>query len=97
MLGFEFQLVYRLGRKNHEIDALSKRKDSEILEAISGTSWELWDEIRERIKNDLRYKEVMKKLDTNAKRVENYEMGDELLKYKRRVVVLSVGILLRRF
>lgn len=47
-----------------------------MLEAFSSPSWRVCDEIREEIKLDLRYKEVMEKLEMSDKGVENYEMRD---------------------
>lgn len=96
LLGFEFQLVYRPGREYHVADALSRKEDGEVLEDFSGPSWGVWDEIREGIKNYLRCKEVMEKLDVDAKGVENYEIRDRLLKYKGRVVVPSMGDLRKK-
>lgn len=52
--------------------------------------------IGERIKIDLRCKEVMKRLDVDAKKVLNYKLKDKLLKYERRVVVSNMKYLTRK-
>ena len=63
LLGFKYNIVYQLGRKNLVVDALSRKEgsptlwtiydeDNPQLLAISGAEWHVWEKIKDAITLD---------------------------------------------
>lgn len=77
-------------------DALSRNAEEELLEAISGPSWAIWEDIRTNLEGDPRCKENMEKRAVEQDGVNNFEMKDGLLLCKGRVVVPNKGELRKR-
>ncbi|CAA0836889.1 Uncharacterized mitochondrial protein AtMg00860, partial [Striga hermonthica] len=93
LMGFNFEIVYRPGRKNTVADALSRREDVAELDAVTGPTWADWAELRKAQDEDAHFWNVIEKLNVGHDEDENHDMHDGLLLHHGRVVVPDTGSL----
>ena len=84
-MGYEYEILYRLGRDNTAVDALSRRPDSPTLNYLFVPQVALWEEIKSAAKED----EYMRKI---ARIAQNqaagpYSSRNGLMFFKGKVVV----------
>ncbi|KAL5732617.1 hypothetical protein ACOSP7_031967 [Xanthoceras sorbifolium] len=101
LLGFEYDIIYQLGKENKVADALSRKEGSSMmwtvyeeedsgLLALNGVEWKIWDKIREAIKLDTKAQEICQRLESHRDGVKRYTMKNELIYYKTCVYVPNV-------
>ncbi|CAA0831446.1 Uncharacterized mitochondrial protein AtMg00860, partial [Striga hermonthica] len=93
LMGFDFEIVYRPGRQNTVADALSRREDVAELDAITGPTWAVWNELRKAQDEDAHCRDVIEKLNVGQDEDEDHDMHEGLLLYHGRVVVPKAGSL----
>lgn len=92
-MGFDFEIVYQLGKQNRVADALSQREGTEELLAITGPVWQIWDDIRKASKEDQEILEKKQQALDNSEAHEDVEWRDELLFVKGKVFIPKINSL----
>ncbi|GER28782.1 polyprotein [Striga asiatica] len=89
LMRFDFEIVYWPGRQNAVVDALSRRTDVAELEANSGSTWALWDDLRDAQNRDTFCQDVRRKMEAKDAAAAEYDNHDGLLLYRGKVYVLN--------
>lgn len=63
LMGFEFENLYRPGKQNAVADALSRRVDGPLLNAITGPVWDIWERLREVTRNAVELMDIKQRMD----------------------------------
>ncbi|KAJ9566907.1 hypothetical protein OSB04_002873 [Centaurea solstitialis] len=85
LLGYEFDIVYKLGKHNLAAGALS-RKDVEC-GVMGGPQWRQWDVVRNEVSNDIVFGKIMTGLTKGLEEYKGFELRQQLLWYKDRLVL----------
>jgi len=94
-LWLRYQILYKVGKKNVVVDALSRRVDRE-LRAITTMFPTLQESIMETYKDDPFIQNIIAKKMVNSGGWPNYSFSEELLKLKNRVVIGFEGNIKKR-
>ncbi|GER25294.1 ty3-gypsy retrotransposon protein [Striga asiatica] len=87
LMGFDFEICYRPGRQYSVADELSRRTVVAELQAISGPTWTMWNQLREANTQDTFCNDVRRKMEAQEEEVHDYDVYGGLLLYKGRVYV----------
>jgi len=52
LLGYDYEILYRPGRENSVVDALSRRPDSPLLNPLFVPQFTLWDDMKRAAQDD---------------------------------------------
>ncbi|XP_024030695.1 uncharacterized protein LOC112094326 [Morus notabilis] len=94
LLGYDFEIQYKLGSENRVADALSRRSSG--LELMHLTTSALYDgaEIRQQLLGDLKLAGIRKELLGNPLGVKGFSLCNDMLLCKGRVVLTRLSLLL---
>lgn len=87
LLGYEFDIIYKVGASNKVADALSRREEDLELSMISRPYWQEISEIDEEVRKDAMLSKVTAELQQKADSHPNYTLENERLYYKGRLVL----------
>ena len=65
LLGYDFEIVYRLGKFNCVVDALSRRAENKVLAAVSMPQWLDWTELEQAVLADPELHRLLQTLQTS--------------------------------
>ncbi|KZV31629.1 peroxidase 64 [Dorcoceras hygrometricum] len=86
LMGYEFQIRYKPGSLNGAADALSRCVDTD-LRSISIPQWAGIEEIKEAVKGDPRFREIVEKLNRGEKPQSPYSLAQGTLLHKGKLVL----------
>lgn len=102
LVGFQFDIVYKVGTENKAADALSRQHEEEVFNSIvSFPIWPQGRQIQDEVSKDQFLKEIIEalQLDPNAK--PGYMLVGGVLFYKGRLVLFAkselIPVLLKEF
>jgi len=87
LLGYKFEIVYKVGASNRVADALSRRDEDNELQGISRPFWPNIAEIDEEVKKDLVLAKILEDLKVDPNSHPQYTLEQDKLYYKGRLVL----------
>ncbi|KAK7247608.1 hypothetical protein RIF29_42494 [Crotalaria pallida] len=91
LLGYEFDIVYKVGSTNKVADALSRKEEDRELQAISRPIWQDIDIIDEEVRKDPVLEKIREDLVKDANSHPYYTLEGDKLYYKGRLVLSSTS------
>ncbi|KAA0054180.1 transposon Tf2-1 polyprotein isoform X1 [Cucumis melo var. makuwa] len=88
LLGYSFEVVYKLGLENKAADALSGVPSSVYLNQLTAPTLIDLKIIKEEVEKDEQFKEILMKLQSGEE-VQNYALQQEMLQYKGRLIIAN--------
>ena len=85
LLGYDYEILYWLGRENLVVDALSRHLDDPLLNLLFVSQVTIWDYMRMATQDDPYMKQLSRQSTTDP--IEPYLMQNGLCFYKKRVVI----------
>ena len=93
LLGYSFDVIYKLGLENKAADALSRVIPVAHLNHLTAPTLVDLKVVMEEVKEDEFWKEIINRLQ-KGEEVKNYTWQQKLLKYKRRIVIAKKSALI---
>jgi hypothetical protein len=88
-LGLQYKIVYKKGKENGAVDALSRNTDRQQLTAISECKPKLLEVVVEGYEKDPEAKKMLTELSVTRSNSKGYQLVDGVIRYKNSVVRTS--------
>lgn len=89
LLGYEFDVVYKLGAANKVANALSRREEERELQVITRLYWQNIKEIDEEVQKDPTLAKIIADLKQDSGTHTHFTLEHERLYYKGRLVIAA--------
>jgi len=92
LLGYEFDIVYKVGASNKVVDALSRRDEDKELQGISRPFWKDITKINEEVQKDPALAKIREELKDNLDSHPQYTLECDILYFRGRLVLLASSL-----
>lgn len=87
LLGFRFQVIYKLGRKNKVVDVLSRIHEGELSSINSAPVWLQGHILHKEVKKDVEIQQIISHLQHSTKQHPGFSIQNGVLLYKGCMVI----------